>query len=115
MRLGPGNRTQSLDSDQEMKKSIWLIAGLLVGITAFGCGDNSGPPQSIATQEQVTNLVEARKIFDASDKNFDALSAEQKAEFVKLAGGGDETKARNIWNSMLNPRGGGPGPAGPGG
>jgi len=82
-----------------------VIAALgFVGLVATsGCSGDSGKPQSIASEERVQEIVEMRKIYDKSGGNWDALSAEDKAAYIKLAG--DEQKAKTMWTTMSTPMG----------
>ena len=72
-----------------------------------GCGSSSGgAAQSMATDAQVNDMVAARKIFDGStDKNYDALPADQKAEYTKLVHATDEAGAKRWWSTMTGPGG----------
>jgi hypothetical protein len=86
------------------------LAALVVSSIGMVSGCDSGPggkPQSIATDAEVNNIVEMRKIFDKAGGNWDTLSSEEKAQFTKLAG--DDAKAQTRWKSMSTPMGSVPG------
>lgn len=83
-------------------------SALACSFVSAGCGDGSGgKPQSIASETRVQEIVKMREIFDKVRGNWDALSAEDKAEYTRLAG--DEAKARQMWEGMANPVGATPG------
>lgn len=59
------------------------------------------------SDQQVEDMVAARKIFDESpDKNFDSLPADKKAQYTKLVHAADDAGARRWWSQMTNPQGG---------
>lgn len=92
-----------------MRFSSVLIAIVAVTVSAFlaGCGSSDGgKPQSIATNEQVNKIVEMRTIFDKAGGKWEILTAEDKAEFTKLAG--DDAKAQSMWKTMSTPMGANP-------
>ncbi|MDR3691150.1 MAG: hypothetical protein P4L46_17345 [Fimbriimonas sp.] len=76
----------------------WL---LLIGIAILGCNSAGEPPQSIATPQEVNNVVEMRKIFDSSHGSWDAVSSADKERYNKLAG--DPKKGSFMWDRMLHP------------
>ena len=87
---------------------------LFLSLAAFmvGCGASSNAaPQSMASSDaQIQDMVKARAIYEASkDKNFDALPADQKAEYTRLVHASDEAGAKRWWATMspAPPMGGG--------
>jgi len=62
-------------------------------------------------------MVQARKIFDESNKDWNSLPADKQAEYTKLVGGKPEDATR-WWDKMKNPSAGaaaaGPSSSGPG-
>lgn len=91
-----------------LKASLFLV---VAGAMLPGCGDSGGKPEPMANEQQVQNMVKARDIFDAStDKNFDTLAADKKAEYSKLVGAKDEAAAKKWWDTMAHPAGIGSGP-----
>jgi hypothetical protein len=81
-----------------------LVALSLASIGVMsGCSSGDGKPQSIASDQQVSNIVEMRKLFDKAGGNWDSLTAGEKAEYTKLAG--DEAKGQTMWKSMATPMG----------
>ncbi|RYG34954.1 hypothetical protein EON81_14130 [bacterium] len=94
-----------------------LLALLLVvsipTLCLTGCGSSpGGPSEPIASEQQVENMVKARSIFDASDKNWDNLPADKKDEYTKLVGAKDQAGGKSWWDKMGQPLGGGAGPSG---
>jgi hypothetical protein len=87
-----------------MKRNFVLPILALVALSALGCGSDSTKPESIASPERVTQIVDMRKLFDKAKGNWDSMSATDKDQFTKLAG--DEKTAKSMWESMA--RGGGP-------
>ena len=90
-----------------MTRNLSAVLLILVALFALGCsGGSTGPgaPEKIATEQQVQDMVAARKIFDASNKDWNALPADQKAQFVKLTGG-NEAQSQSWWNTMAKPNG----------
>ena len=86
-----------------VKSFVAVVAVVGIGVVS-GCDSGpGGTPQSIATDQQVNNMVEARKFFDKAAGNWDSLTAEDKAQFNKLAG--DEAKGKTLWQTMANPMG----------
>ncbi|RYG25163.1 hypothetical protein EON82_08170 [bacterium] len=86
-----------------MNAKLCLSLLLLPSLIVAGCGSPSdGKPESMASSEaQVEDMVNARKIFDASaDKNFDTLPADKKADYAKLVHAKDEAAAKVWWNRM---------------
>lgn len=86
-----------------------VVASLVVTGIGMISGCDSGPggaPQSIATPEQVNNIVEMRKLYDKVGGQWDSLSADEKSQYNKLAG--DEAKGQTLWKSMGNPMGSSP-------
>lgn len=86
-----------------------LIAAILtmaVGLSIAGCSGAADKPVSIASEERVNEIVEMRKIFDSVKGDWDALSAEDKEKYTKLAGGAD--KAQTLWKNMGSPMGAAP-------
>ena len=71
---------------------VLMIGGCSSGAT----GDK---PVSVASDQQVQDMVAARKIFDASNKEWSSLAADQKARFVKLTGG-NEAQSQKWWETM---------------
>jgi hypothetical protein len=82
-----------------------LLSASTVGAIS-GCSSGSGKPESIASEERVGQIVEMRKYFDKAGGNWDALSAEDKAAYTKLAG--DDKKAQTMWRTMSTPMGANP-------
>jgi hypothetical protein len=62
-------------------------------------------------EDGVARMTEMRGFYDKVKGDWNALSAEDKAAFTKLAG--DEAKAQKIWGTMAGPPGAGPGAGGP--
>lgn len=89
--------------------SVACVAGFALLIFSFtpGCSGGTSKPQSIASEERVGQLVEMRKLFDKAGGKWDSLTAEEKAEYTRLAG--DEAKAQAMWKTMSSPAGASPG------
>lgn len=85
--------------------TIFFAVALLAVMSAVSsCGSSDGgKPQSIASPEQVNNLVEMRKIFDKVGGKWESLTTEDRAAFTKLAG--DDGKAQSMWKTMSTPMG----------
>ena len=87
-----------------------LIA--LFAVPLSGCGSSSGgKPESIASDQQVEDMVAARKIYDEAAGNWNSLASEKRTQYTKLVGGKD---AEGWWKKMGTPMGGGAGPSGGG-
>jgi hypothetical protein len=86
--------------------SIFAACCLVTVLTALpGCGNSGGPDPKVESQ-RAENLGNMREYFTKANGNYDSLSAEDKAAFVKLCGG-DQAKALTTWNAMKY------GPSGP--
>jgi hypothetical protein len=81
-----------------MNWKLALSALLVSAIVAIGCSGGSEKPQSIASPQRVTQIVEMRKLYDANKGNWDSMSAADKEQFTKLAG--DEKAAKTMWEAM---------------
>lgn len=91
-----------------MNTRLSICLALLVfsfgSLISAGCGDSGGPDPKVESK-RVVDLTAMRSFFDKVNGNYDDLSAEDKASFVKLCGG-DEAKATTTWNAMkLGPGG----------
>jgi hypothetical protein len=71
----------------------------LLALFIAGCGESGPAPDPKAETARLDKITDMRTIFDKSGGNYDSLSADDKAQFVKLAGG-DEAKAMESWNLM---------------
>lgn len=84
-------------------KALPLLA--LAALFAAGCGSSASgdKPVSIASDQQVEDMVAARKIFEGSaDKNYETLPAGQKTQYNKLVHATDDSGARHWWDTMKN-------------
>lgn len=79
--------------------SLALILGAMSVLG--GCNSAPSKPQSIASPERVQEIVKMRQIFDEVQGNWESLSADKRAEYVRMAG--DEEKAKTMWDRMKNP------------
>lgn len=85
-----------------MQRSFSLLVVFMAvvgGVMLSGCG-SSGPDAQVET-ERVDNAKQMRSIFDNAGGDYEKLSAEDKAKFVKIFGG-DEAKAKHSWDAMKN-------------
>lgn len=93
---------------KEFRAGIACIAALgFLGIAfSTGCSSTPGQPESIASEARVQEIVEMRKLFDKAGGKWEALSAEDQAAYIKLAG--DEAQAKTMWTTMSTPMGSDP-------
>jgi len=79
-----------------MKRLLPLLAFV---VTAFGCG---GPgPDPKVEDNRLEAAQKVRVAFDKVGGNYNALSAEEKGELLKLFDG-NEQNLQQTWNLMLN-------------
>ena len=83
-----------------LRRTMFPLAACALALLAAGCGSepgSAGPdPQSEAARlDQVTKL---RAFYTKAKGDYSKLSATDKAEFEKLAGGG--AKAQTTWQQM---------------
>lgn len=86
--------------------SLLLVASY--GATLTGCSSGSSEPESIASADRVTELVEMRKLYDKVGGDWAALSPAEQEQYNKMAG--DAEKGKTMWASMANPTGATPAP-----
>lgn len=91
------------------RASLAALAPLLLAFAVVdlaGCGAGStDAPKSIATKDRVDQIVEMRKIYDRGHGDWNALTDTDRAQYTKLAG--DDAKAKQAWDRMGHPPGGG--------
>jgi hypothetical protein len=85
---------------------VTMLACLMASAFIAGCGESGGPDPKVVSQRLV-DLTAMRSYYDKANGNFDSLSADDRAAFVKLCGG-DEAKAMTTWNAMKYGPGGPP-------
>lgn len=84
-------------------KTAKSFLSVLVCVAAIGCG---GPETGKLDEDYMKQGPEIgrqrREIFVRANGNYDSLSSEDKAAYLKSFGG-NETNARNFWEMMKNP------------
>lgn len=85
---------------KNLKTSLPITGLLCVAVfsTVVGCGSGTPPPVAQASQTQIDNAVKMRELFVKANGNYDSLSAEDKAAYVKLAG--SEAAGQAQWKTM---------------
>lgn len=91
-------------------KKFWIALALAGSLLAIGCGDTPAP-EAMGGEDGVARMTEMRGLYDKVKGDWNALTAEDKAAFTKLAG--DDAKAQKLWATMSGPPGAGPGSSGP--
>jgi hypothetical protein len=87
---------------------VAVLAISVIGALVGGCGPDNSKPQSIASPQEVNNIVEMRKMFDSVQGDWNKLTPDQQAQYNKLAG--DPAKGKTLWDHMAHPSGPGAGP-----
>ncbi len=78
-----------------------LVAFAIVPITLTGCSGDVKLDKD-ATIMDVDVATKSREYFDKAQGDYEKLSAEDKAAYLKLHGG-DQNKADATWQIMVNP------------
>jgi|GEM_PF-2723706 hypothetical protein len=78
-----------------------VLFGLMIA-AIFGCNGPSNELDTKHLESATQDAYKIREIFDKAKGDYSALSPEDKAEFVRLAGD-DEAAATRRWEYMKNP------------
>jgi hypothetical protein len=83
------------------------LAALLGAAIVGGCGDT--PEMTEESMNAMQDKGEkARQIFDAVNGDYDAMTPEQKKDYMSINPSWTEADARMNWDFMKNPPGGAP-------
>lgn len=74
-----------------------VLSSMFAAVVLVGCGSDN-PPIQRGTAD-VANAQEMRRIFDKNQGNYDGMSAEDKAAYLKASANGEE-KAKKDWEAM---------------
>jgi hypothetical protein len=77
---------------------IVRLGGLALLLLAAGCGEGGGPNPNVEAK-RLAEATQRRALFDKAGGDYARLSAEDRAAFVRLHGG-DDAKARQVWDVM---------------
>ena len=75
-----------------------ITVGLLLTVGVLGGCGNDHPPITQSPQSEVNTAVQMRVIFNKVNGDYGALSAEDKAEVLKL--GGSQANVDSLWKTM---------------
>ena len=75
-----------------------LLCAAVVASALVGCGQGDPPAVAQAGQTEIDNAVKMREMFVKANGSYDALGPEDKAAYVKLAGG--EAAGQAQWTTM---------------
>jgi hypothetical protein len=81
------------------------VLACVAAIGLIGCGDSGGPDPKVETA-RVDTAREMRSYFDKVRGDYNQLSADDKAKYLKLFDG-DQSRAESVWNQMKNGPGAG--------
>jgi hypothetical protein len=95
---------------------LLLLAASLAAVVVAPMGCSGGSPQldTAYEKERLDKMTTLRSYFDKVNGDYTALSAEDKAAFLKLCDG-DQAKADVTWKLMKEGPSGGGRPGGPSG
>jgi hypothetical protein len=79
---------------------IVSILACVVATGLVGCGDSGGPDPKVESA-RVDKAREMRSYFDKAKGDYGQLSAEDKAQYLKLFNG-DQARGESVWNQMKN-------------